>query len=276
MIRSHISVIGTAALLSSGVVAVRAVGAATGPPQVLVPGATYVRGIGAIRDKDKLEIHVDKFLIDQDEVTEEAYAACVAAEKCRKPSVTSKEPNYPVRGVSWNDAMAYCAFVGRRLPTEAEWERVAFPPSKRQVGRGPLQYTKEPCVALFVGGVDGKSCGQHLGEPEDVILAQLKQQPGDVVYDWNLVDEDHMVFDLFGNVAEWIADWDSPVGESDYYGSPDTRKNPKGPTNGSKHVIRGGSFAANWGIDESDRRSELPTKRLRDVGFRCAADAPAR
>jgi formylglycine-generating enzyme required for sulfatase activity len=276
VIYSRLSVIGVAAVLWSSLGAVRAVGADAGPPQVLVPAATYVRGIRAIRDKDRFEIRVDAFLIDQDEVTEGAYAACLVAKKCRKPTVSSKELNYPVRGVSWNDADAYCAFVGRRLPTEAEWERVAFPPSKRQKGSGPLQYTKEPCVALFIGGVDGESCGHHFTEPEDVILAQRKQRPDDVFYDWNLVDDDHMVFDLFGNVAEWVSDWHGPPDDPDGYDNPTTKTNPKGPATGFARVIKGGSFAAKRGIGEGDRRSEPPNARPRDVGFRCAADVNPR
>jgi formylglycine-generating enzyme required for sulfatase activity len=251
-------------------------GGADGPPQVLVPAATYVRGIGAIRAKDRFEIQVDAFLIDQDEVTEAAYAACVAAKKCRKPAVTSKESNYPVRGVSWNDAVAYCAFVGRRLPTEAEWERVAFPPSKTQAGLGPLQYSKEYCISLFIGGVDGESCHHRFTEPEDVILAQRKERPDDVYYDWNDVGDDNLVFDLFGNVAEWVADWNAEPERPNAYEDGTARENPKGPATGTERVIRGGSFAAKRGIGESDRRSEAPNRRLRDVGFRCAADVNPR
>ena len=278
MIRLPLALVVAPALVSlpTAGTPVGALGADAGPPQVLVRAAAYVRGIGAIRDKDTFEIQVDAFLIDQDEVTEGAYAVCVAAKKCGKPAVTSKKPNYPVRGVSWNDSVAYCAFVGRRLPTEAEWERVAFPPAKGQAGSGPLESTKEPCVALFIGGVDGKSCGLHLAEPEDVIVAQLKQRPDDSFYDWNLVDDDHMVFDLFGNVAEWVSDWDSSIADPEGYFSSKTSRDPKGPAAGSDRVIRGGSFAAKRGINESDRRAEPPTKRLRDVGFRCAADANPR
>src|ERR1044071_7904314 len=162
MIRS-IFVISAAVVLSSSMGEVGAAGAAgaEGAAQVLVPAATYVRGFQALLPSNRFEVHVDAFLIDEDEVTESAYAACVAAKKCRRPAVTSKQPNYPVRAVSWDDAVAYCVFVGRRLPTEAEWERVAFPPAKDQVGTGPPPYTKEPCIALLIGGVSGESCGHR-------------------------------------------------------------------------------------------------------------------
>ncbi len=276
MIRSGVTAVSVAILLSSGLGGARAAGApgADGAREVLVPAATYVRGLRGGLPGERFEVQVDAFLIDQDEVTEAGYAACVGAKKCRKPAATSKEPNHPVRGVSWNDAVSYCAFVGRRLPTEAEWERVAFPPAKEQKGSGPLQYTKEPCVSLLIGGVDGESCRNGFNEPEDVISARRNEHPDDIFYDWNRVDRDHMVFDLFGNVAEWVADWFGPPAAPGGYENPTTKANPKGPKAGFARVIRGGSFSAKRGIGEGDRRAEPPSARLRDVGFRCAADAP--
>jgi hypothetical protein len=92
--------------------------------------------------------------------------------------------------------------------------------------------------------------------------------------------DDHVIadgapelYDMYGNVAEWVADWDALPSNPEYYFAPQTRTNPAGPKTGSERVIRGGSYAALDGSGAGERRRADPTERPADVGFRCAASA---
>lgn len=107
---------------------------------ILVPGGTFVMGSDTGGQEDEHPAHrvtLRGFFLDRTEVTNRAYAACVSAGTCRVPAKTSAGPGHfgpdeafrgpeqPVSSVSWEDARAYCLFVGKRLPTEAEFERAA-------------------------------------------------------------------------------------------------------------------------------------------------------
>lgn len=242
--------------------------------QVLVPAGKYIRGTDFWPDK-AVEITLKAYRIDQDEVTNAHYAECVKSKVCVQAKVAG-QPAEPVRGVSWTDAAGYCKFVNRRLPTDAEWERAAFPPDKNQSECGPLGAEgRDLCKVLIIGGRDKKSCAQKHRGPEEIIAQTLAEQGADLrFYDAVPITEDGPpVYDLLGNVAEWVADWlPGPSEPLFYYSRPTVTVNPTGPKSGTFRVIRGGSFAAKTGICQAERRFELPAARLADVGFRCAAD----
>jgi iron(II)-dependent oxidoreductase len=245
-------------------------------PMVTIPAGTYVRYKSGGK-KHRFDITVSAFQIDQDEVTDDQYQECVAAKRCRKPAVKPHQflMDEPVRGVSWNDADAYCKLAGKRLPTEAEWDRAAFPEPGAPDDNGPRLGTRKPCLTLLIGGYDGEVCpGRPFDSPNAVLIKEMPNDPSS--YDTVHSEGWPELYDMYGNVAEWVADWNAGIpGDPEYYFAPKTRTDPHGPATGTERVILGGSFAALDGSGADERRWEPPTKRLADVGFRCAANAPA-
>ena len=202
-------------------------------------------------------VEVDAFLLDRTEVTVGAYKNCVRARICPLVSVTSSSEEkdstsvtdaHPVVGVNWANAQAYCEWVGKRLPTEAEWERAA-----RAAHHSPYPWGGgfEVSYVNGRGTEDGYARTAPVGSfPSGASLSG--------------------VWDLAGNAAEWTADWY----EATYY-QKSPAKNPKGPKEptGSK-VVRGGSFTDNDYLLRAVARMGLDPNVSNDaVGFRCAADA---
>lgn len=187
------------------------------------------------------DVTVTAFTIDATEVTEEAYAACVAAGACAAPGGEATDPSAPVRNVSWMDAVAYCGWAGGRLPTEAQWERAARGGEATRFPWGDAlpdcdRAALSPCVSapIAVGSLDNAS--------------------------------EFGAIDLIGNVSEWVADFY----QADYYAAaPST--NPPGPAAGGERSVRGGSY-----LDTADslagytRLHADPLHRDPDIGFRCA------
>ncbi len=239
-----------------------------------IPGGKFVRGSNRTtidedsgrKVKDEFPesvIEVSTFFMDTYEVTFSQYQECVHAGGCKpaRPNYRGySKPNQPMLGVNWYHANAYCTWAGKRLPTEAEWEKAA-----RGDAGDLFPWGNEPadCTKAIIQEKGKKGCGS--GTTWDV-----GSRPA---YRYGL-------YDMAGNSWEWVNDWYSESYEK--CGSNCMGKNPKGPCAGeancvghSKKVVRGGS----WWWDgiyalAFNRRPHYPSnKPFHHFGFRCAKDA---
>ncbi len=204
-------------------------------------------------------VHIDAFYIDKNEVTNADYLRFSEATRYRKPyhwvggSVPKGEEKFPVYNVSWDDGKAYCAWAGKRFPTEAEWEKAARGGTDRK--RYPWGDQLAPSGGGGRGAAPGAAKLAHYGWPEGPIAVGT--------YPANA----YGVYDMVGNIAEWVEDWYAP----NYYSiSPD--QNPKGPASGIYRVVRGNA----WNADDDRhlavnyRNFSDPATRTVTIGVRCA------
>ncbi|MBI5410626.1 MAG: formylglycine-generating enzyme family protein [Nitrospirae bacterium] len=223
----------------------------------LVPAGEFLMGSndGESDAQPAHPVSLDAFWLDRYEVTTARYAEFLKVSQRDQPAEWDKVlPSHgkkPVIGVNWEDAEAYCTWAGKRLPTEAEWEKAAR-------------------------GTEGRKYPWGDAVPTDRLANYGKRAQGNVYHEvlkpvgsYEAGKSPEGVYDLAGNVWEWVADWY----DSNYYAKSPAR-NPKGPADGSGRVLRGGS----WGNEPSDVRSAgrlwtRPMYRYAIYGFRCAQDA---
>jgi len=231
---------------------------------VYVPAGDFYMGSSdsdASADDDEKPMHpvyLDEFWIDQFEVTNTAFARFVeatgyqtGAEKEGRSrnwrNAAEGKDDHPVVDVSWNDAVAYCEWVGKRLPTEAEWEKAAR-------------------------GTDGKIW--PWGNDWDEDKANSKEAgPGHTTAVGSYPDgaSPYGGMDMAGNAWEWVADWY----QGDYYQT-SPRSNPQGPNQGAYRVVRGGSWALPQGLARcASRFGFIPWVGRDDLSFRCASSSPS-
>ena len=202
-----------------------------------VPGGTFsmgcVRGDSSCNqmEKPRHQVNVKPFLMDAREVTQAQYEK-VAGEN---PSTLKNCPDCPVEGVTWNEAQSYCLKVGKKLPTEAEWEFAA-----RGGKDGQIRYGDMEAISWYRGNSANKPHPVGLKAPNAYGL-----------------------YDMLGNVGEWCSDW---YGE---YSSA-AADNPTGPTSGATHVLRGGAFNLDpQSVRASYRDVPSAGQWYYPVGFRC-------
>ena len=239
-----------------------------GAPMVFVPAGDFTMGSndGDNGEKPQHTVYLDAFWMDKYEVTNAQYKKCVDAGKCSRPSESKSYTrssyygnasfdNYPVIYVSWNDAKTYCEWAGKRLPTEAEWEKAARGTDGRLY---PWGNTFDGWRVNFCD----RNCTLDWANKEYddgyADTAPVGSYPGGASL--------YGALDMAGNVWEWVADW---YDEKYYASSP--RNNPTGPSSGQYRVVRGGAWSNSGNIVRAANRIRNSPLSANDyVGFRCA------
>lgn len=231
--------------------------------EVCILGSQFVLGSSAANLGNSFADHspahnvqVSTYMIDAYEVTVGRYRQCVAAGVCSSPAGTAAHctytpsagayDDYPVICVDYSQAVAFCNWDGgRRLPTEAEWERAA-----RGIAGNNFPWGNDPfeCPRAVAAAT---SCLQyHTDKPSPVGSAPTGQSPDGV-------------FDMVGNASEWVADWSASYSQT-------ATTDPTGPATGTQRVVRGGDWLTLQTLLAAYlRKSALPASG-NAIGFRCA------
>ena len=265
----------------------------TPPEMLLIPAGLSVAGYGAGGEdasRGAALIDVPPFYLDRTEVTVDAYGACVddggcteatSGTRCNLPWRDSGRGGYPINCVTWDQARAFCAWAGKRLPTEVEWEKAArgscgSPASCREAALGSLPGGD----ALYPWGDAPPTCARVNARVngDAFCVTNGDDSHSDAVGRTPAGDTPAGLVDMAGNVAEWVEDcWHSQL-DADGDAVPDW------PADGGPwalscepgHVIRGGAF--NSAAPELDVRARAgwgeDPKSHGILGIRCASDAP--
>ena len=203
-------------------------------------------------------VRLSGFFLDRREVSVADYDACVRVGRCLAPPYDRgarrfKEPQFPVTLVTWDDARAFCAWRGARLPTEAEFERAARGPLGRRFPWGQLSNSHRANHGRL--GVDQTDDVDGFAELAPVSSFTSGRTPDGFL-------------NLAGNVAEWVNDRYAPQYPDE------VTLDPQGPDAAlatSARVVRGGSYLSPlaW-LRGAARGAFLPGERRPSLGFRCA------
>jgi hypothetical protein len=221
-----------------------------GGKTLFIAGGTFMIGCApgdSACGADEMPYHqvsISAFSIDETEVSQGAYDACVRAGVCAAPPCSwqpASMANWPVACVGWDDANKFCGWVNKRLPSEAEWEVAA---------RGTTS-------AVYPWGNATPDCSRanfslcsFIGPHASGSFMAGRSASG--------------ALDMAGNVAEWVGDWYGPYEAA----SP---MNPMGPPGGTMRILRGGDFRSQAPDIRASRRQAVdPVMRVDSTGFRCA------
>ena len=244
---------------------------------IRVPAGSYMMGC-SVNDKDcekdegpagGVEVTVAEFKIDKYEVTVAEYTECMKAGKCVRPKDHDRNNycnvglgernNHPVNCVDWSEAAAYCTWKGKRLPTEAEWEKAARGGSESRYPWGQEVSCKNAILddgkTLASAGDEPDGCGEDRTWP-------VGSRPANALG----------LYDMQGNAGEWTSVWYAKDAVTVLYPAGKL----EGPARGEQRVVRGGS----WDEDTLNLRSSFRNVKppvsgksvYGSIGFRCAAN----
>lgn len=234
-----------------------------GAPMVLIPAGEFWMGSSDrerhVDEYPRHQIYLDAYYMDKFEVTVSRYAEFMRSTDRKAPEYWdqvshAKHGNFPVMGVDWHDAEAYCRRAWKRLPTEAEWEKAARGTDGRTYPWGDEPPTTG--LANF-----GKWYGGHIYD--DRLLAPVDS--------YEVGRSPYGLHHMAGNVSEWTADWY----DGQYYEYPPER-NPTGPSSDTGRKVLRGGFCVDGPDDvrSAHRAMRSPTHRSELIGFRCAQNRP--
>ena len=228
-----------------------------GGPMLYVPEGEFIMGDydedSHFTSRPSRKVYLDEFYIDKYEVTNAEFNKCARLGPCWDSDVFRYKgldgATQPVVGVSWYQAKDYCEWVGKRLPTEAEWEKAARGANGRLYPWGE----KVSCdLANY------QRCGYDKTTPVGSYPAAVSP---------------YGALDMAGNVEEWTFDWND---ERYHYSTPDrnpiVKVSPERVPINMRRVTRGGSWTSehDYVLRASYRSSRQPISRMNFIGFRCA------
>ncbi|MBW2699699.1 MAG: SUMF1/EgtB/PvdO family nonheme iron enzyme [Deltaproteobacteria bacterium] len=253
-----------------------------------IAAGTFIRGRNADEAAQSNQdppraISMDAFFIDKYEVTISQYWRCVAANHCEFTGAdliesatdvsywyNQEKGLHPAINLDWNQAQAYCQWVGKQLPTEAQWEMTArgLSPDERSFPWGEPNFSTPPDASMPVRDPLDCDIANHADLCTSVPcvgdVAAVDEYPGGV--------SPFGAFNMAGNVSEWVLDWY----QTNYYAEAiSPSDNPTGPANGTSKVFRGGAWNnVDYHLETTYRDATPRLNRMDNVGFRCARTPP--